>query len=140
VTEELNRHQIRTRAFQTLFAMNANPEADRQVIYQQLLSDEDGVTADVPAYLEKLVDGVLENQDQLDAQIKKYLTTGWTLQRIAKTDLVILRIAFYELDYQADIPKRVAVNEALELAKQFSDDRSRRFINGVLSHEIEPEK
>ncbi|GAX07796.1 MAG TPA: transcription antitermination factor NusB [Lactobacillus sp.] len=140
MTEELNRHQIRTRAFQTLFAMNANPEADRQVIYQQLLSDEDGVTADVPAYLEKLVDGVLENQDQLDAQIKKYLTTGWTLQRIAKTDLVILRIAFYELDYQADIPKRVAVNEALELAKQFSDDRSRRFINGVLSHEIEPEK
>lgn len=140
MTEELNRHQIRTRAFQTLFAMNANPEADRQVIYQQLLSDEDGVTADVPAYLEKLVDGVLENQDQLYAQIKKYLTTGWTLQRIAKTDLVILRIAFYELDYQADIPKRVAVNEALELAKQFSDDRSRRFINGVLSHEIEPEK
>lgn len=140
MTEELNRHQIRTRAFQTLFAMNANPEADRQVIYQQLLSDEDGAAADVPAYLEKLVDGVLDNQDELDDQIKKYLTTGWTLQRIAKTDLVILRIAFYELDHQADIPKRVAVNEALELAKQFSDDRSRRFINGVLSHEIEPEK
>jgi N utilization substance protein B len=140
VTEELNRHQIRTRAFQTLFAMNANPEADRQVIYQQLLSDEDGETAVVPAYLEKLVAGVLEKQTELDDQIKKYLTTGWTLQRIAKTDLVILRIAFYELDYQSDIPKRVAVNEALELAKQFSDDRSRRFINGVLSHEIEPEK
>lgn len=120
--------------------MNANPEADRQVIYQQLLSDEDGETAVVPAYLEKLVAGVLEKQTELDDQIKKYLTTGWTLQRIAKTDLVILRIAFYELDYQSDIPKRVAVNEALELAKQFSDDRSRRFINGVLSHEIEPEK
>ncbi|GAX06886.1 transcription antitermination factor NusB [Secundilactobacillus pentosiphilus] len=140
MTEELNRHQIRTSAFQTLFAMNANPEADRHVIYQQLLGDDDGVTADVPAYLEQLVVGVLDKQDELDGQIKKYLTTGWTLQRIAKTDLVILRIAFYELDYQPDIPKRVAVNEALELAKQFSDDRSRRFINGVLSHEIEPEK
>jgi len=140
VTEELTRHQIRIRAFQTLFAMNANPEADRHVIYQQLLADEDGQTAAVPAYLETLVDGVLDKQDELDAQIKKYLTTNWTLQRIAKTDLVILRIAFYELDYQTDIPKRVAVNEALELAKQFSDDRSRRFINGVLSHEIEPDK
>jgi len=140
VTEELTRHQIRIRAFQTLFAMNANPEADRHVIYQQLLADEDGQTAAVPAYLETLVDGVLDKQDELDAQIKKYLTTNWTLQRIAKTDLVILRIAFYELDYQADIPKRVAVNEALELAKQFSDDRSRRFVNGVLSHEIEPDK
>ncbi|GAX01153.1 transcription antitermination factor NusB [Secundilactobacillus silagei] len=140
MTEELTRHQIRIRAFQTLFAMNANPEADRHVIYQQLLADEDGQTAAVPAYLETLVDGVLDKQDELDAQIKKYLTTNWTLQRIAKTDLVILRIAFYELDYQTDIPKRVAVNEALELAKQFSDDRSRRFINGVLSHEIEPDK
>ncbi|KRK97986.1 transcription antitermination protein NusB [Secundilactobacillus odoratitofui DSM 19909 = JCM 15043] len=117
--------------------MNANPEADRQVIYQQLLSDQDGETAEVPAYLEELVTGVLANQEALDNQIKQYLTTGWTLPRIAKTDLVILRIAFYELDYQSDIPKRVAVNEALELAKQFSDDRSRRFINGVLSHEIE---
>ncbi|MFC6255380.1 transcription antitermination factor NusB [Secundilactobacillus hailunensis] len=140
MTEELTRHQIRIRAFQTLFAMNANPEADRHVIYQQLLADEDGQAAAVPAYLETLVDGVLDKQDELDAQIKKYLTTNWTLQRIAKTDLVILRIAFYELDYQADIPKRVAVNEALELAKQFSDDRSRRFVNGVLSHEIEPDK
>ena len=72
MTEELTRHQIRIRAFQTLFAMNANPEADRHVIYQQLLADEDGQTAAVPAYLETLVDGVLDKQDELDAQIKKY--------------------------------------------------------------------
>ncbi|MTV81084.1 transcription antitermination factor NusB [Secundilactobacillus folii] len=140
MTEELTRHQIRIRAFQTLFAMNANPEADRHVIFQQLLSDEDDQTVAVPAYLETLVEGVLNHQDQLDQQITKYLSAGWALPRIAKTDLVILRIAFYELDYQTDIPKRVAVNEALELAKQFSDDRSRRFVNGVLSHEIEPDK
>jgi N utilization substance protein B len=137
VTEELTRHQIRVRAFQTLFAMNANPEADKQVIYRQLLTDSDDEPVTVPPYLDQLVSGVLTNQAQLDDLIKKYLTTGWTLPRIAKTDLVILRLAFYELEYQTDIPKRVAVNEALELSKQFSDDRSRRFINGVLSHEIE---
>ncbi|GAA3614795.1 transcription antitermination factor NusB [Secundilactobacillus similis] len=137
MTEELTRHQIRVRAFQTLFAMNANPEADKQVIYRQLLTDSDDEPVTVPPYLDQLVSGVLTNQAQLDDLIKKYLTTGWTLPRIAKTDLVILRLAFYELEYQTDIPKRVAVNEALELSKQFSDDRSRRFINGVLSHEIE---
>lgn len=137
MTEELTRHQIRVRAFQTLFAMNANPEADKQVIYRQLLTDSDDEPVTVPPYLDQLVSGVLTNQAQLDDLIKKYLTTGWTLPRIAKTDLVILRLAFYELEYQPDIPKRVAVNEALELSKQFSDDRSRRFINGVLSHEIE---
>ena len=137
MTEELTRHQIRVRAFQTLFAMNANPEADKQVIYRQLLTDSDDEPVTVPPYLDQLVSGVLTNQAQLDDLIKKYLTTGWTLPRIAKTDLVILRLAFYELEYQTDIPKRVAVNEALELSKQFSDDRSRRFINGVLSHESE---
>lgn len=137
MTEELTRHQIRVRAFQTLFAMNANPEADKQVIYRQLLTDSDDEPVTVPPYLDQLVSGVLTNRAQLDDLIKKYLTTGWTLPRIAKTDLVILRLAFYELEYQTDIPKRVAVNEALELSKQFSDDRSRRFINGVLSHEIE---
>jgi len=73
----------------------------------------------------------------LDAKIDQYLSTGWQLKRIAKTDLVIMRIAFYEIDYVEEVPNRVAVNEALELAKNFSDDRSRRFINGVLAHTLD---
>lgn len=139
MTEDLTRHQIRTTAFQTLFAMNANPEADKQVLYQQLLGESDSDAIVIPDYLDQLVDGVLSNQNDLDQQISQYLTSGWTLPRIAKTDLVILRIAFFELDHQTDIPKAVVINEALELAKQFSDDRSRRFVNGVLSHEVEAE-
>ncbi|KRM77372.1 transcription antitermination factor NusB [Secundilactobacillus collinoides] len=137
MTQELNRHDIRIRAFQTLFALNANPEADKQVLYQQLLTDDGKLELKVPAYLDELVSGVLDNQAALDEKIKQYLMQGWTLSRIAKTDLVILRLAFFEMDNEPDIPKRVALNEALELAKQFSDDRSRRFINGVLAHEVE---
>ncbi|MFD1455553.1 transcription antitermination factor NusB [Levilactobacillus lanxiensis] len=133
----LTRHQIRERAFQMLFALNANPDADHDALYQRVLTDDPDQTVPVPDYLQKLVTGVLANQADLDAKIDQYLSTGWQLKRIAKTDLVIMRIAFYEIDYVEEVPDRVAVNEALELAKNFSDDRSRRFINGVLAHTLD---
>jgi len=133
----LTRHQIRERAFQMLFALNANPEADQDALYQRVLTDDPNQTVPVPAYLTTLVQGVLANQAELDAQIDQYLSTGWQLKRIAKTDLVIMRIAFFEIEHVEEVPNRVAVNEALELAKNFSDDRSRRFINGVLAHTLD---
>ncbi|KRK49270.1 transcription antitermination factor NusB [Secundilactobacillus kimchicus] len=137
MTESLTRHQIRIKAFQMLFALNANPDADQEQLYQQLLSSNDIDVVAVPDYLRELVEGVLADQTALDAKISQYLMSGWTLGRIAKTDLIILQIAFFELDHEHDIPRRAVVNEALELAKQFSDDRSRRFVNGVLSHELD---
>ncbi|WP_125582859.1 transcription antitermination factor NusB [Levilactobacillus cerevisiae] len=133
----LTRHQIRERAFQMLFALNANPDADHDALYQRVLTDDPDQTVPVPDYLQQLVTGVLANQADLDAKIDQYLSTGWQLKRIAKTDLVIMRIAFYEIDYVEEVPNRVAVNEALELAKNFSDDQSRRFINGVLAHTLD---
>ncbi|KRL93099.1 transcription antitermination protein NusB [Levilactobacillus hammesii DSM 16381] len=120
-----------------LFALNANPEADQDALYQRVLTDDPNQTVPVPAYLTTLVQGVLANQAELDAQIDQYLSTGWQLKRIAKTDLVIMRIAFFEIEHVEEVPNRVAVNEALELAKNFSDDRSRRFINGVLAHTLD---
>ncbi|GEO66274.1 transcription antitermination factor NusB [Levilactobacillus spicheri] len=133
----LTRHQIRERAFQMLFALNANADADQDALYQRVLTDDPDQIVPVPEYLKTLVTGVLAHQSELDAQISQYLSTGWQLQRIAKTDLVIMRIAFFEIEHVSDVPNRVAVNEALELAKNFSDDRSRRFINGVLAHTLD---
>ncbi|WP_125546161.1 MULTISPECIES: transcription antitermination factor NusB [Levilactobacillus] len=135
----LTRHQIRERAFQMLFALNANPEADHDALYQRVLTDDPNQIVPVPEYLSTLVNGVLQYQTELDAQIDQYLSTGWQLKRIAKTDLVIMRLAFFEIDHVDEVPDRVAVNEALELAKMFSDDRSRRFINGVLAHTLDNE-
>ncbi len=120
-----------------LFALNANPDADHDALFQRVLTDDPNQLVPVPDYLQTLVDGVLASQSDLDAQIDQYLSTGWQLKRIAKTDLVILRLAFYEIDDVEEVPNRVAVNEALELAKKFSDDRSRRFINGVLAHTLD---
>lgn len=126
---EINRHAIRECAFQTLFALATDPEIDREAIYVDRLHL--GEDDEIPAYLVQLVDGVLANQDQLDAQIEAKLATGWSLQRLARPDLAILRLALYEMQY-TEVPNAVVINEALQLAHDFSDEKSRRFINGVL--------
>ncbi|MEJ6400562.1 transcription antitermination factor NusB [Nicoliella lavandulae] len=130
----LTRHQIRELAFQTLFAINANKDTDQESFFHALTKNDD---AEYPAYLKQLVDGVTAHQSDLDAQISQFLGQGWSIGRIAKVDLIVLRIAFFEHDYVDDIPDRVAVNEAIELTKKYSDDRSRRFVSGVLSHIVQ---
>ena len=126
---EISRHAIRECAFQTLFALASDPEIDREAIYTERLGLEPD--QEVPAYLPELVDGGLAHQDELDAQIESKLAPGWTLERLARPDLVILRLALYELEY-TKVPNAVAINEALRLAHDFSDEKSYRFINGVL--------
>ncbi|MFF0826929.1 transcription antitermination factor NusB [Brevibacillus sp. NPDC003359] len=83
-------------------------------------------------YLRYLLDGVLKNLTEIDAEIKKYLR-GWHLERIANVDRAILRLAFYEIMFEQDTPDKVVMNEAIEIAKLFSDEQSHRYINGVLS-------
>lgn len=130
----ISRHDTRKLAFQALFALNSNPDALPQDVYEALLEDE--ATTTVPAYLPELVEGVLTHQSEIDAKIDQHLSSNWTLARLNKTDLLILRLAIYEMLYvdNDDVPAKVALDEALQLAKEFSDDRSRRFINGVLSN------
>lgn len=89
------------------------------------LSDEDALFSD------RLYDGVHAHGEQIDAEIEAH-ASGWALNRIAKVDLSILRIAVYELLYEPGIPVGATVNEAVELAKVFGGDKSPGFINGVL--------
>ncbi|VDG19820.1 transcription antitermination factor NusB [Lactiplantibacillus mudanjiangensis] len=132
----LTRHEIREKAFQALFALNANPDADEDQLFQQLLNPDDNAEIEIPSYLSTLVTGVLEHQAELDAQIQPYLSQAWSLDRLAKTDLIILRLAFFELTYVDDVPDKVAINEAIELTKAFSDERSRKFVSGVLGKTV----
>ena len=89
-----------------------------------------------PDYLRELVQGVLSHQAELDDEIASKLNSKWTLSRLPKTDLIILRLGLYEIQNCDEIPNKVALNEALQLAKEFSDEKQRGFINGVLSNFI----
>ncbi|MFD1319015.1 transcription antitermination factor NusB [Loigolactobacillus zhaoyuanensis] len=128
----INRYETREIAFQTLFAINANPDVDTQALMESLAATP-GEEVALPEYLLSLVAGVREQTTQLDAAISEHLSANWSLTRLAKTDLIILRVAVYEMLEVPEVPAKVAVNEALELAKKYSDERSRKFINGVLS-------
>ena len=81
-------------------------------------------------YVKDIVNGVLENQDNIDETINKYLD-NWDLDRLGKTDRAILRLSTYEMIYY-DTPKVVVINEAVELAKKYSDDKVVKLINAVL--------
>ena len=81
-------------------------------------------------YVRDIVNGVLENQDKVDSVISKYLE-NWDLDRLGKTDKAILRLSTYEMMYY-DTPKVVVINEAIELAKKYSDDKVVKLINAVL--------
>ena len=92
----------------------------------------DDISAEDKKYITEVTKGVAEKINELDEKIKPYLK-GWTMDRFGKTDLAILRLAVYEIFYRDDIPYKVSIHEAVELAKSFCDDSSPSFINGVLA-------
>ena len=82
-------------------------------------------------YFLEIINGVLNSQKEIDELIEKN-TKGWKLDRIAKMDLPILRVAIYEIKHREDIPVGVSINEAVEIAKKYGSKDSARFINGLL--------
>ena len=89
-------------------------------------------------YMEKIVSGIQQQIEQIDALIEKY-AVGWKLNRITRVDLSILRLAVYEILF-TDLPEAVAINEAVELAHQYSTQDAGTFINGVLGNLARTEK
>ncbi len=134
---ELTRHQLREVAFQAMFSMMYQDDVSMTdaMRYTLLLADNSLTEEEeivIPLYVDAVVAGVSEKQEELDGMIEKHLR-GWKINRIAKADLIILRLAIFEMLYLQDVPNKVSLNEALELAKTYTDEESKRFINGVLS-------
>lgn len=82
--------------------------------------------------IENQIEQILKRLDEIDNLIKKN-SVGWDISRIDKMDLAIIRLAIYEMLFDEDVPKRVAINEAVELAKIYSSEKSYKFINGILA-------
>ena len=118
------RSSARERALHVLYEAQAKTSAGHSVVEAQVLPVDD-MAVDIVA-------GVDEHQLSLDGFIEQNLI-GWTLARMPIIDLIILRIAAFELVHRWSVPRAVVINEAVELAKRFSTEESGRFINGVLS-------
>lgn len=131
-----NRHLGRIVALQTLYEYEFRVQSeDASVDIDEILArnlERYSAAIDDKAFVETLVKGVLKVQDDIDSKIAP-IAPDWPIEQIARIDRNILRIGVYELLHQTDIvPPKVAINEAVELAKAFGSDNSSKFINGVL--------
>jgi len=118
-----------------------------QAIYQSELSktsidealtnlfDEEDLAEETREFTKRLAEGVLDKKEDLEGKIKE-LSKNWELGRINTINKSILMLAIYELLYEKDTPKAVVINEALELAKRYSDEESVKFINGILGSAV----
>ena len=118
-------------AFQTIFSWDVNGASIEELV--QFSWKKKDINADVRLFANLLVSGTIENLSDLDRLIEKSVK-NWKLERLARVDLAILRIAVFEMLFQKDIPARVTINEAIEIAKSFGSDDSYKFVNGVLDN------
>lgn len=131
----MNRRKSREIAMKLLFEMSINKE-DYKEILENFKEHTDINLEDVDMeYISRVIKGVQENVKTIDDKIEQNLI-NWKLYRLSKIDLAILRICTYEITYESDIPGRVSINEGIELAKKYSDEKSFQFINGVLGNMI----
>ncbi len=126
-----NRHLARTIAVQTLYQWDFNDRKDdpEQIIKQN--RQEFAPEFDDGEFIKYLVDGVLKRQEEIDALITKF-APEWPLDQITIVDRNVLRLGVFELKFDENIPAKVAINEAIELAKTFGGESSGKFVNGVL--------
>ncbi len=123
----MKRRVAREKALQALFQIDMSG-MEPDVALTNVLEEE----AKMDDYLQQLVLGFVENQERIDGHIRENLEK-WSFDRLAKVDRNILRLGVYELLFVEDVPNKVVINEAVEIAKIFGDDQSSKFINGVLS-------
>ncbi|MFU8781102.1 MAG: transcription antitermination factor NusB [Kiritimatiellia bacterium] len=125
------RRDAREWALQMVFSLDLNPKAELEWTIEDYFRENPTSDEKARAFAEKLVRGVYGEQLAIDATITKY-AQHWRIARMAAVDRNVLRIALYELLFCPDIPSAVVINEAIDIAKYFSNIESGRFVNGIL--------
>ena len=131
VLEMKNRRMARELALQLLYQR----ELSASEVTEDAEPSLDGIdlSTDAGVFCKELIEGVIGRLEELDSIIEPYLE-HWSLERVSVVDRNILRLAVYELRFMEDIPFKVSIDEAIELAKLFGSDESGAFVNGILDH------
>lgn len=132
----MKRSEARERTFIILFQYDFDEDFLTHV--DDYLTRE-GLTGATAHYAKNTLLGVADNIDYIDDIIRKYLV-NWHFDRLNKTDTAVLRLAIYEIFFNDEIPDKVAINEAIELAKKYNDEKAGIFVNGLLDRAYKNEK
>ena len=127
----LTRRKEREIVFQMLFAAQFHTEGETEALYQELLSGIEEEDAAKSEYIKKVFCGARDYAPRAMEKIQEN-ARDWKVERLSKTTLSILQLAIYEMDCVEDVPVKIAINEAVELAKRFDEDKARAFVNGIL--------
>ncbi len=128
----MNRSVIRENAFKLIYSLEIQkPDVLQEQI--DLFFESNGIDdEETKKYINDAIFGIEKNNEKILKEIEQNLKEDWKLSRISKMDLSILKLAIYEIKYK-EIPYKVAINEAVELAKKYGEDKSKNFVNGILA-------
>jgi len=133
-----NRTKARECALKILYAVDVRKDPPLECA-GAFWENHSSIKGEIREFSAFLIDGVFENKDSIDSTISKY-ATNWQIQRMPIIDRNILRIATFELLFAGNIPPKVSINEAIEMAKRYGDKDSGKFVNGVLDKINKTEK
>lgn len=128
----MKRSAIREETFKLLYSLEIQKTENVEEQIQLYLECNEINNEKAIEYITDVIKGIEKNLNEIEGLIEKNLKADWKIDRISKIDLSLLRLAIYEIKYK-EIPYKVAINEALELAKKYGEDTSKNFINGILA-------
>lgn len=134
----MKRSVAREEVFKLLYSMQIQKEANLEEQLQLYIEENEIKEENVIEYMEEIAKGVNDNREEIEKLISKNLKTGWTIERVSKVDLALLKLAIYEMKYNK-LPYKIAINEIVELAKKYGADVSANFINGILASIVQGE-
>lgn len=128
----MNRSAIREQAFKLIYSLEIQRHEDLQEQIDLYLESNSITDESAQKYIKDAIYGINQNKKEILENIEKNLKEDWKIDRISRIDLSILKLAIFEIKY-TDIPFKVVINEAVELAKKYGEDSSKNFVNGILA-------
>jgi len=129
---EMNRTEMRENAFKLIYSLEIQKVENVQEQINLYFESNNITDEEAKKYIANAVNGIEEHQEEILKDIETNLKEEWKLSRISKMDLTILKLAIYEIKF-TDVPYKVSINEAVELAKKYGEDKSKNFVNGILA-------
>ena len=135
----MNRSEIKEQAFKLIYRLEIQKQENLEEQVELYIESNNIKSKDAIEYIKDAVLGIENNKEEIIQNIEKNLKSDWKIERISKMDLSILKLAIYEIKYK-EIPFKVVINEAVELAKKYGEDNSKNFVNGILASVVKEQK
>ena len=128
----MGRSKNREDTFKLLYSLQLIKDNDTKEQTELFFEQENIVDENTKSYINEIINGIEDNNKEIEKQIEDNIKSDWTLSRISKIDVTLLKLGIYEILY-SKLPYKVVINEVVELAKKYGDDKSGSFVNGVLA-------